>query len=99
MKILLTGSSGFLGGYIKDALINHDLHTLGRDLDCDYKVDVLKNVPEISEKYDLVIHAIGLAHRIANNSDERKLFYAINFEGTKKIVKSLKCIPKNHLFL
>ena len=37
-----------------------------------------------------------LAHRIANNSDE-KIILCYN-EGTKKIVKSLKCI-QNHLFL
>lgn len=86
MNILITGSNGFFGKNI--------IPTLERDYNI-LKFDSFKNFlsEPIKEEYldllnsaECVIHAAGLAHTNLNSKEH----FEVNFEGTKKLVQSIK---------
>ena len=67
-RILLTGSSGFLSKniikYISDIVYFDGLSRSSSDIN----IDLSKEVPRFSIKYDLIIHTAGLAHITSINS-------------------------------
>ncbi|MBK8684107.1 MAG: NAD-dependent epimerase/dehydratase family protein [Bacteroidetes bacterium] len=75
MNILITGVNGFLGKILKNNFIDagHQVSGLARS-DADMNVDLRHDVPDINQKYDLVIHAAGKAHMVPSNEDEVKAF-------------------------
>ena len=76
MKLLLTGSSGFIGNNIKMLLQNkYQLKTLGLSLNDDYNINLSKNIPIIGEKYDIVFHAAGKAHTTPESEAEKKSIF------------------------
>ena len=98
MKILLTGSNGFVGKNIKSILCERfEIRTLDVCSGVDYQVDLTKEVELITEKFDIVVHTAGLAH---SNDIDSKSFFEINFEGTKRLCNSLdENPPKNFVFI
>lgn len=93
MKILLTGASGMLGGYLYPLLNEeNEVTTLQRsaaDICCDLKKEspVLENI-----RYDLVVHAAG------TTDDSEAL--ELNLEGTKRLIESLdENIPREFVYL
>lgn len=93
MKILLTGASGMLGGYLYPLLNEeNEVTTLQRsaaDICCDLKKvsPVLENI-----RYDLVVHAAGTA----DDSEALEL----NLEGTKRLLEALdENIPREFVYL
>lgn len=86
MKILLTGASGMLGGYLLTLLKeDNEIVTLQRhdaDVICDLKTDK----PDFGSKlFDLVVHAAG-------SHDEADAF-ELNFEGTRRLLDALEANP------
>jgi dTDP-4-dehydrorhamnose reductase len=69
MKILLTGSNGFLGKIILDANKFHDIKTLSRH-NSNFNVDLANQIPIFNENFDLVIHSAGKAHSIPRINEE-----------------------------
>lgn len=97
---LITGSSGFLGKVLVQHLsVNTTTKTLSRS-EGDYIADLQNTVPNLKQKFDLIIHAAGLAHNIdlAPNSNE---YYKVNVIGTKNLIKSLDIhgIPEKFVFI
>lgn len=102
MKLLLTGSSGFIGNNIKMLLQNkYQLKTLGLSLNDDYNINLSKNIPIIGEKYDIVFHAAGKAHTTPESEAEKKAFFDVNFQGTKNLCTALEnCgVPKSFIYI
>lgn len=102
MKILITGSNGFLGNIINQNLQSKfDVTTLGRQ-NSDYCVDLSseKRINFIT-KFDLVIHAAGKAHVLPKTKEDEDSFFKINVEGTKHLLESLMYsgIPKQLVFI
>ena len=96
MKILLTGSNGYLGSHIKTKLsINHELITLSRS-NADYSLDLTNNNFYIGEEFDCVIHCAGLAHtkQQSNFKKSTKYFFDVNVKGTINLFKNLPCTGK-----
>ena len=86
MRILLTGASGMLGGYLHPLLKEDDeVETLQRDradICCDLKTDI----PDLNGRiYGLVVHCAG-------TTDDTDAI-ALNFEGTKRLIKALEGNP------
>lgn len=100
MKILLTGSNGFLGKILKTQLsIDNELSTLAKS-NSDYNVDLLFDF-EFEDNFDLVIHAAGKAHSVPKTTQEGNLFYDINVQGTINLLDRLIKVgaPKQFVFI
>jgi nucleoside-diphosphate-sugar epimerase len=101
LKILLTGSNGFLGKYIYNTLSSeYSVLTLSRSYS-DFNIDLSVEIPSFSYSFDCVIHSAGLAHINFKSIDQSKLFFQVNVLGTINLLKSLevKSLPKYFVFI
>ena len=102
MKLLFTGASGFLGQNVKPLLEKkYDVKTMGLTETDDFKIDLSKEVPELTETFDIVFHAAGKAHSIPNSPEENKVFFDVNYQGTVNLCKALEqsTLPKAFIFV
>ena len=100
-SLLFTGASGFLGSNILPLLkTNYDVDTLALDANATYNINLVNDDVHLNKRYDIVLHAAGKAHVIPKTEEEIKLFYDINFEGTKKVCSALQQsgVPKSFIF-
>jgi len=102
LKILLTGSSGFLGRNIKDVIypLITELHTVNRS-NSTYNCNISEEVDLSNESYQIIIHAAGKAHQTPKNDAEAKVFYEVNVQGTINLLKALESSepPKSFIFI
>jgi len=99
--ILLTGANGFLGKSItKELAINHYLIGLSRTVG-DYRLSLEKEIPNLKQKFNLVIHAAGKAHSIPRTVTEKNEFYDVNVLGTQNLLKGLDKVgvPEQFVFI
>ena len=92
-KILLTGSSGFLGSYILEFLENENYEVIkvGRSVKSDIKIDLsLNKLSKIDADY--VIHVAGKAHVIPKTEEDKKEFFKVNYIGTNNLLYGLDTI-------
>ena len=102
MRLLFTGSSGFLGNSIYSLLKNmYDVTTVGLMPDDNYTINIAKEIPAFNEVYDIVLHAAGKAHSIPKTEKEKQLFFDVNLQGTKNLCTALERtgIPKAFVFV
>ncbi|MCF3107512.1 NAD-dependent epimerase/dehydratase family protein [Niabella sp. CC-SYL272] len=102
MNLLLTGASGFLGKNIRPILAKHyNVKSLGRGPSNDFIADITSEVPALSEKFNIIIHAAGKAHTTPKNDQEKQLFFDVNLNGTKNLCSSLEKagIPEQFIFI
>jgi nucleoside-diphosphate-sugar epimerase len=102
MKLLFTGSSGFLGSNIYPILKDiYDVTTIGLMPIDNYTINIAKDIPIFNEVYDIVLHAAGKAHSIPKTEKEKQQFFDVNLQGTKNLCTALeKCgIPKAFIFI
>ena len=101
-KLLFTGGTGFLGRNIKPILDrSYDVTTIGI-MEADMiKANFVNGVPELPEKYDIVLHAAGKAHVYPKTEAEKQAFYDVNYKGTINLCKALEKVgvPKSFVFI
>lgn len=101
-KLLFTGGTGFLGRNIKPILDKtYEVTTIGI-MDTDMlKANFVTDVPELPERYDIVLHAAGKAHIYPKTEAERKSFYDVNLTGTIHLCDALEKVgaPKSFIFI
>jgi nucleoside-diphosphate-sugar epimerase len=101
-KMLMTGASGFVGRIIKPILTKeYTLTTCGRQENNDIIVDLSKDVPQLTERYDIVLHAAGKAHTIPKTETQIKEFFDTNVLGTKNLCSALEKVgvPNSLVFI
>lgn len=91
MKLLFTGASGFLGNNVRPLLERvYEITTVGLLSQDDYTVNIAREVPELHERYEVVLHAAGKAHSIPKTEEEKQAFSDVNLQGTKIFVPHWK---------
>ncbi|MGC1516557.1 MAG: NAD-dependent epimerase/dehydratase family protein, partial [Maribacter sp.] len=95
MNVLITGSSGFLGGYFVDAwnADGHNVISLGRGSENRVICDLKNTFPNIEEDIDYALHIAGKAHSVPKTREEEDEFLQVNVKGTAHLLKGLE--PKN----
>ena len=101
-KLLFTGGTGFLGKNIMPLLKErYEVTTCGITPDDMVKADLAKIVPELPERYDIVLHACGKAHVVPKTEEEKQAFYDVNLIGTIHLCDALEKVgvPKALVFI
>jgi nucleoside-diphosphate-sugar epimerase len=101
-KLLLTGSSGFLGRHILRAVqSDFDVTTLSQ-VDADLNIDLSSSVPEGLPAVDMVVHAAGLAHIMHPTAANADAFHKVNYAGTANLLQGLEAsgsLPQCFVFI
>ena len=101
MRILLTGSSGFLGQIIFNKIGNDYIKTLNRK-NGDYQISLDLEVPIFDTPFELIIHSAGKAHSTPKTEQQKRAFYDVNVQGTKNLLKGLEhgnALPRAFIFI
>lgn len=99
MLCLLTGSSGFLGKVIRKNLSTSiQVRTLSRSYG-DYMVELDKVIPKFNNRFEIVIHAAGLAH--VSKEINTDTFNNVNVLGTQNLLRGLELsgIPEKFVLI
>lgn len=101
-KLLFTGGTGFLGKNVMPLLKErYEVTTCGITPDDMIKANFANDVPELPERYDIVLHACGKAHVVPKTEAEKKAFFDVNYQGTVNLCKGLEKVgvPKALVFI
>jgi len=101
-KLLFTGGTGFLGHNARPILDQHyEVTTCGITPDDMVKANLAKDVPELPEHYDVVLHACGKAHVVPKTEAEKQAFFDVNYTGTIHLCDALEKVgvPKAIIFI
>ncbi len=103
-NILLTGAQGFLGTYIQKSLISagFNVDKLGRSAGNTVVCDLGKEQPVLNKPYSVVVHAAGKAHMIPKTDEEKKDFFEVNLEGTRRLLQAMEQqgqLPQTFVFI
>jgi len=100
--LLFTGATGFLGNNILPEL-NKQFTVVTADLSdkADYKINLVKDIPQFTAPFDIILHAAGKAHSIPKTEADIQAFYDVNLLGTQNFCKALEnCgVPRSFIFI
>lgn len=101
-KILFTGGTGFLGHNVRNILDKmYVVTTCGITPDDEINSNLAKEIPSLTEHYDIVLHACGKAHTVPKTEVEKQVFFDVNYTGTVHLCDALEKVgvPKALIFI
>ena len=101
-KLLFTGGTGFLGKNVRPVLDKmYDVVTCGITPDDIIKSNLAKEIPNLGQHYDIVLHACGKAHVVPRTEAEKQAFYDVNYTGTVHLCEALEKVgvPRALVFI
>lgn len=101
-KLLFTGGTGFLGKNVMSLLEKqYEVITCGITSTDRIKTNLAKETPNLSRRYDVVLHACGKAHMIPKTEAEKRAFFDVNYKGTIHLCQALEegGVPKALVFI
>ena len=101
-KLLFTGGTGFLGKNVRPILDKmYDVVTCGITPDDIIKSNLAKEIPNLGQHYDIVLHACGKAHVVPRTEAEKQAFYDVNYTGTVHLCEALERVgvPRALVFI
>ena len=100
--LLFTGGTGFLGYNCRPILDKiYKVTTCGITDKDEVKANLAKEIPILTQRYEVVLHACGKAHVVPKTDEEKQQFYDINYKGTINLCKGLEKVgvPKSLIFI
>lgn len=91
-KILITGSTGFLGKHLTN-ILQEDGFSLLPFGNNQARIDITSPF-SLSESVDIVVHSAGKAHSVPKTSDEAAMFHKVNYEGTVNLCEAISRLEK-----
>lgn len=89
MKVLLTGSTGFVGSALKSKLTDYDLTEIARkeplDKSANFFIKEMSSIEDFSEcikGIDVIIHMAAKVHQMKNKDNEKDDYLEINHKAT-----------------
>lgn len=101
-SLLFTGGTGYLGYNTKPILEKqYDVTTIGITDKDDIKANFVTDIPDLPQKYDIVLHAAGKAHIYPKTEAEKQAFFDVNYIGTIHLCDALEKVgvPKSFIFI
>ncbi len=101
-KLLFTGGTGFLGHNARPILDKmYEVVTCGITPDDSIKTNLAKEIPQLNQHYDVVLHACGKAHVVPKTEAEKQAFFDVNYQGTINLCNALEKVgaPKALIFI
>ena len=101
-KLLFTGGTGFLGKNVMPLLMEkYEVVTCGITPDDTIKANLAKEVPQLDQHFDVVLHACGKAHVVPKTEAEKQAFFDVNYQGTVNLCSALEKVgvPKALVFI
>lgn len=101
-KLLFTGGTGYLGNNIRPILEkSYRITTVGITPADEIKANLASDEPDLTEHYDVVLHACGKAHSVPKTEAERQVFFDVNYQGTVNLCKALEKVgvPRAFVFI
>lgn len=101
-SLLFTGGTGFLGKNARPVLDKkYKVTTCGITPEDEIKANLAKEVPALTEHFDVVLHACGKAHSVPKTEAEKQVFFDVNYQGTVNLCTALEKVgvPKALIFI
>lgn len=101
-KLLFTGGTGFLGKNVMPLLKDkYEIVTCGITPNDMIKANLAKEIPELGQYYEVVLHACGKAHVMPKTEVEKKMFFDVNYQGTVNLCTALEYVgvPRALVFI
>ncbi|PAF46404.1 hypothetical protein BKH41_09240 [Helicobacter sp. 12S02232-10] len=98
MRCVVIGGSGFLGGYVIDLLLESGYEVINLDIAYPneqktqfFKIDLTQDFDFTFHPDDIVIHLAARQYHLKPPKNQReKYFYALNTEGTERLLKAMQ---------
>lgn len=98
-NVAITGSNGFLGKALVETLSKEfNVIVVTRD-QFDFKSS---NEISFIKRPNIIIHCAGIAHFVPTTPSDSRLFFEINYEGTKRFLQALEVkeyIPESFIYI
>ncbi len=101
-KLLFTGSTGFLGKNTLTILCQiYEVTTCGITSEDMIKANFVTDLPKLTERFNIVLHAAGKAHSVPKTETEKQLFFDVNLLGTKNLCAALEKygVPDSFIYI